>query len=412
MFSLFVWSCLTATHIFSVSMSPSAKAAVPQPDVPCERWQMVFKTEPAANKACKDLRNINETLNFCKPGTWPTVCGTTVNLQWRAPSKYVSVKQYFGKKPELRDAYGPGGAVDYSLRVHQTAAATEPARTYEFDKCTIWSNEARQHLEAEGFVVAKGFVPEDMTTAARVAVEEYMTEVLRAFQLPDVSELRDIGKVPPRYWTVDRTRNPQQYHPMASVQKWGCSTSTGYMHSLGNGQALAPKQVCRYPAVVSCQVYPRFLLAHLLETDPEKLCWKSEYVSIKSDKCAAAPLHRDTHDDGRLQAVVMLSDGSVVGCPGSHRLPSSKTDLKGNSHYHATAEFVDLVQSQTPAVEMPLKAGDVFIFHGGTFVHGCPAVSTSTDVRIVTYASFWPPGTTVGNKHAAGKCKCPRFQCP
>ena len=173
-FSLFVWSCLSATHIFSVSMSSSAKAAVPQPDISREQWQMVFNTASAANKACKDLRVINATLNFCKPGTLPTVSGTAVNLHWHAPSKYVSVKQYFGKKRELRDAYGPGGAVEYSLRVLKTAAATEPLRKYEFDERTIWTNEARQQLETEGFVVATGFVPEYMTTAARVAVEEYM----------------------------------------------------------------------------------------------------------------------------------------------------------------------------------------------------------------------------------------------
>ena len=124
-----------------------------------------------------------------------------------------------------------------------------------------------------------------------------------------------------------------------------------------------------------------------------------------------ALLHcKDTHDDGRLQAVVMLSNGSVVGCPKSHSLPSAPSDLQGGSHYHSTAKFQALVASSTPPVEINLAPGDVYIFNGGSFVHGCPAATSKDEVRMVTYASFWPPGTKRGNDHAVGKCDCPRYR--
>jgi hypothetical protein len=279
----------------------------------------------------------------------------------------------------------------------------------KFDKCSIWSADAKEHLHSQGFVIATSFVPEFLIQEGFADVKMHFTEVLRGFGLDNVRELKDVAKVPKKMWMRTPTLQPPDHNPFAKEQNWGVSTSIGYIDSLGNGQALAPRVMCRYQSIVGCQIYAKHLLAHFLDVDPEKLCWKQEYVSVKGYGCKPAKLHKDSYDDGRLQAVVMLTSGSVIGCPRSHSLPCTASDLQAGSHFHPTSHWEEMVRAETPPREIKLQVGDVFIFKGGSFVHGCPAVSSQDDIRVVTYASFWPPGTTKGNEHAAGKCDCPRY---
>ena len=96
--------------------------------------------------------------------------------------------------------------------------------------------------------------------------------------------------------------------------------------------------------------------------------------SASKPRIAKLPSCTDTDDGGRLQAVIMLSCGSVVGCPRSQTLPCRPSDLRPGTHFHFTAAFEALVRAETPPQEIPVQAGDVYIFQGGTFVHGCPAV--------------------------------------
>ncbi len=374
-----------------------------------QAWQMVFASPREANSACRELTKYNQASAFCKAGTFPMSRDKRVLLQWHMPVKHWTVHLYFCKHGEMRNKFGPGG-MSWILEpcVEEDQAIVPRPETYAFDKCQIWSGAARAHLEEEGYVIAAGYVPTSLTTAAYLDVDKHLTEVLQAFKLPAVQAMKDISKVPPQSWTYVATRNPPSFNPFAAEQAWGVSTSIGYMRSLGSGQTLSPKVMCKHQSVVSCQLYAKTLIGHLLDLDPEALCWQRECVSVKTVDSGVAPLHRDTYDDGRLQAVVMLSNGSVVGCPRSHSLPSALSDLQGGSHYHNTANFQALVASNTPHVEMDLIAGDVYIFKGGSFVHGCPVAKSEEDVRMVTYASFWPPGTRRGNDHSVGKCECSR----
>ena len=374
-----------------------------------QAWQMVFASPREANNACRELTKTNHASAFCKAGTAPMSRDNRVLLQWHMPAKHYSVHLYFVRHRQMRSKFGPGGT-SWTLEpwVDEESARDPMPETYKFDKCQIWSSAARAHLEDKGYVIATGFVPSSLTAAAFLDVDTHLSAVLQAFGLPAVQTMQDISKVPVQSWTYVSTRKPPSFNHFASEQAWGVSTSIGYMRTLGNGQALSPKVMCKHQSVVSCQLYPKTLIGHLLDLDPEALCWQREYVSVKTVDSGVAPLHKDTHDDGRLQAVVMLSNGSVVGCPKSHRLPSAPSDLLGGSHYHTTASFQELVASNTPPVEMNLESGDVYIFKGGSFVHGCPVATSKEAVRMVTYASFWPPGTKRGNDHAAIKCMCPR----
>jgi hypothetical protein len=373
---------------------------------------MVFASPREANNACRELTKTNKESAFCKAGTAPKSRDKRVLLQWHLPAKHYTVHQYFARHVKMRNKFGPCG-VTWTLEpwVEQESTHHQNPEIFKFDRCLIWSGDARLHLEDQGYVIACGFVPTFLTSAAYLDVESHLTEVLQAFNMPSVQTIADIAKVPSKCWTYVASRIPPSFNRFAREQAWGVATSIGYIGNLGNGQALSPKVMCKHQSVVSCQLFLKTLIGHLLDVDPEALCWQQEYVSVKTVDSGAAPLHKDTHDDGRLQAVVMLSNGSVVGCPKSHSLPCAQNDLQAGSHYHSTNSFQSRVACNTPPIEIQLDPGDVYIFKGGTFVHGSPVPNLKHKVRMVTYASFWPPGTKRGNDHAARKCECPRHRC-
>jgi hypothetical protein len=393
--------------------SKADSAMVVKRTVTRSAWQLVFENSSMAGQACKLLQKANKEKQFCQPGTAPAVHDNKVVLQWHSPSLHYSVNAFFYRNESLRQIFGPG-AKKFPWRLEPAESRDLPAGDLssddcKFDKCLIWSAEAKAHLQSQGFVIATSFVPAFLIQDGFADVEQHFTEVLQGFGLDYVRELKDVAKVPKKMWMRTPTLEVPDYNPFAKEQSSGVSTSTGYINSLGNGHALAPRVMCRYQSIVGCQIYAKPLLAHFLELDPEELCWKKEYVSVKGYGCEAAKLHKDTCNDGRLQAVVMLKSGSVIGCPRSHALPCKASDLQAGSHFHPTPAWETMVLSETLPREIKLQAGDVFIFMGGSFVHGCPAVSSKDEIRVVTYASFWPPGTTQGNEHAAGKCDCPRY---
>jgi hypothetical protein len=66
------------------------------------------------------------------------------------------------------------------------------------------------------------------------------------------------------------------------------------------------------------------------------------------------------------------------------------------------------LQKQCDHVVFACEAGDVLVFQGGTFFHGSPAIGAlDPSPRVVTYATFWPPGTQKGNAHSDFKCDRP-----
>ena len=369
---------------------------------------MVFASPREANIACRALMQNNHETAFCKAGTAPMSRDNRVLLQWRIPAKHYSVHLYFAKHVKMRCKFGPGGK-KWSLQpwVEEEQERAPMPEPYKFDKCQIWSSAARAHLEDKGYVIAAGYVPTSLTTAAYLDVERHRTAVLQAHELPAVKTMTDISKVP-QSWIHESNRHPPSCDSCASEQASGVSTSIGCMSSPGNGQALSLKVMCKQQSVVSCQLYPKTLIGHLLDLDPEFLCWKREYVSVTTVDSGVDLLRKDTLDDGLLQAVVVLSNGSVVGCPKSPSLPCASSGLQGGSHYHSTASFQAPAVSHTPPVEINLASGDVYIFKEGSFVSGCQVSASKEKLRMVTYASFWPPGTLRGNDHAAGKCECPR----
>ena len=129
---------------------------------------------------------------------------------------------------------------------------------------------------------------------------------------------------------------------------------------------------------------------------------------MKGFGAPAAELHRDEYDEGRLQCAIMLTEGAFTACPRSHLLRHQSSDST-DGHYHTTTALKERLQQDAPALEIAAGPGDLYIFKGGSFVHGSPAVSQSHPApRIVTYSSFWPTDTKQGQLHAAGKCACKR----
>ena len=130
---------------------------------------------------------------------------------------------------------------------------------------------------------------------------------------------------------------------------------------------------------------------------------------MKGRGCPAAKEHRDVPDLGRFQCVLALSDGAFDVWPRSHTVALSTKDFVDGGHFHHG--FRQELGSHCQRVVFSFGPGDVLIFQGGTFVHGSPAVDSETpSPRLVTYASFWPPGTQKGSDHAEGKCECLRWR--
>lgn len=128
---------------------------------------------------------------------------------------------------------------------------------------------------------------------------------------------------------------------------------------------------------------------------------------IKVRGATAFAEHRDEGDSGRLQCVLALSDVGFDVRPKSHTLASKKGDIKDNGHFHFCDEFVADLKRNCDHVIFSAKPGDAFIFMGALTVHGVPEVGPEhPSPRVVTYASFWPPGTPKGNLHEKKLCAC------
>jgi len=127
---------------------------------------------------------------------------------------------------------------------------------------------------------------------------------------------------------------------------------------------------------------------------------------LKGKGAAAFPAHRDEHDMGRNQCVLALSDVGFDVWPFSHKLPHKTGDAQGG-HFHLSKPFVQDLKANCERVVFSAKAGDAFIFRGAQTVHGIPEVGADhPSPRVVTYATFWPPGTAKGARHAAQSCVC------
>ena len=195
------------------------------------------------------------------------------------------------------------------------------------------------------------------------------------------------------------------YSPYALRQKWGVSTSRGYQPALGLGKCMQAENT-DILSIRAVQYYLKCYAAFLHQCCPEDLCWRVAGFSVKPEGSKSAPAHRDEHDLGRNQIIVALSDGAFDIWPGSHKLAHRPADtIKG--HYHIANDFQQYLETQCERVVFSCKGGDVLVFKGGSFVHGSPAVTAANpSPRVMTYCTFWPPGTEQGNLHAAKKCQC------
>ena len=148
-------------------------------------------------------------------------------------------------------------------------------------------------------------------------------------------------------------------------------------------------------------------MAFLQGVPPSALCMVPEGGGIKVRGAEAFGEHRDEHDSGRLQCVMALSDLGFEVRPKSHLLPRKKGDVVGDGHFHFCKEFVADLQANCDHVIFSAKPGDVFIFVGAWTVHGVPEVGPAhPSPRVVTYASFWPPGTPKHALHEKKLCAC------
>ena len=151
----------------------------------------------------------------------------------------------------------------------------------------------------------------------------------------------------------------------------------------------------------------RSYVASLEKCLPSQLCYIEEGGCLKGRGSEAFASHRDTDDNGRIQCVMALSDVGFDVWPHSHMLPDKPGNNEGSGHFLLSKPFARSLKASCEHVVFSAKAGDVFIFQGGLTVHGVPEVGEShPSPRVVTFASFWPPGTTKGTTHAKKECKC------
>lgn len=163
---------------------------------------------------------------------------------------------------------------------------------------------------------------------------------------------------------------------------------------------------------------PRPYLAFMEDVPPSKLCYVKEGGGLKGKASGttpseAFPPHRDTNDHGRIQCVVALSDCGFMVWPYSHKLAlGTEIELTATGAFHNSQKLEEELATRCEGVVFSAKAGDVFLFVGGLTVHGVPVVGENhPSPRVVTYASFWPPGTRQGCLHEKKECSCYRYPC-
>ena len=403
-----------------------------------QNWALTFQSDRDAAAAAAALRKHNLELGFLRPGADPKVEGPKVTIQWSHMVKGKSMydRLYSG---DLRSFFGPRGklnnfefeAVFLDSSVPQNLTASAPSSTAaplsaaqvdlqgflplptayqccDFNSQTCWSNGPHEALDAYGFVVVRKFLPEYMTTPALSNMVDHFSKVLGSFThgyaLDDISKVLEL---PGKVWEKNSSRTPAAFSRYAHVQKWGVRTARGYQQELGLGKCMDAQYIRAYPSIMAAQHYIKPLIAHLHGVPPESLCWQPDDGSIKVANSPAAPAHRDLHDSGRYQCVVALSDGAFDAWPVSHKLAHGASEV-AHGHFHASEEFQRMLCQHCRNIVFSAAAGDIFIFQGGSFVHGSPAIPSCHPLRVVTFGTFWPPGTERGDQHARGKCGCKR----
>ena len=148
-------------------------------------------------------------------------------------------------------------------------------------------------------------------------------------------------------------------------------------------------------------------MARLENVPPSHLCIVEEGGGLKGKGSGIHPAHRDDHDIGRLQCVLALSDVGFDVWPFSHELPVNRGAVLGSGDFHLIKAFMQELKNHSERVVFSAKAGDVLILVGGLTVHGVPDIEENhPSPRVVTYATFWPPGTPQGIRHAKKQCAC------
>jgi len=361
-----------------------------------------------AARAASSFRSLNTNLKFLEPGSSVDVEDKNVQITWKTEVVGKSVSWYLYE--HCRKEFGPGGKFypwNYSaFGMRQTNAmdyqpvAKRPAVEHALEASEFFvPGKAARLLEKEGFIVLRQFVPNYLVQQAYDDAVKHFTRVIGAFT--DGYAIDQIDQVHTLSGKLWDHKNGVHYNAYAVEQSWGCFTSRGYQQRLGMGQALSASVFRHYPSVMACQHYMRQYLAFLHECCPEAMCWRPEGVSIKGRNQDAAPPHRDEQDHGRYQCVIALAKGAFDVWPQSHTvvLNSLQHDIEGDDLTYLKSKCNNLLCACEP--------GDALIFLGGSFIHGSPKVlPTDPSPRVMTYASFWPPGTSNGAQHAAGKCSC------
>ena len=375
-----------------------------------------------APRAASSFRSLNKDLKFLEPGSPVHVEGRNVQITLKTEVVGKSVSGYLYR--HCRKEFGPDGKfypwqftafgmLQTNAMDEQPVAKTPavrlssktPSRNFSqyehaLEACDFFiPGKAANRLQKEGFIVLRKFIPGYLVQPAYDGAVEHFTKVIGAFT--DGYAIDSIDQVHTLSGELWEHKNGVHYNAYAVEQCWGCFTSRGYQQRLGMGQALSATVFRNYPSVMACQHYMRQYLAFLHGCCPEAMCWRQEGVSIKGRNQDAAPPHRDPDDLGRYQCVIALAKGAFDVWPQSHTvvLNGLRHDVEGDDLTYLKSKCTNLLCACEP--------GDALIFLGGTFIHGSPKVlATDPSPRVMTYATFWPPGTTNGANHAAGKCSC------
>ena len=384
-------------------------------------WTFTFPSVDMAARAASSFRSLNNNLKFLEPGSSVDVNDKNVQSTWKTEVLGKSVSWYLYE--HCRKEFGPGGkynqwdfrafgllqtsAMDYqpvAKRPAVSLSSKKPSSNFtQYDALEASEyyvpGEAARRLKKQGFIVLRQFVPDYLVQPAYDDAVKHFTRVIGAFTDGyAIDQIDEVHSLPGKIW---EHKNGVHYNPYSVEQCWGCFTSRGYQQRLGMGQALSANVFRQYPTVMACQHYMKQYLAFLHGCCPEALCWRPEGVSIKGRNQDAAPPHRDQDDHGRYQCVIALAKGAFDVWPQSHTvvLNSLQHDIEGDDLTYLKSKCTNLLYAFEP--------GDTLIFLGGYLIHGSPKVlPTDPSPRVVTYASFWPPGTSNGAKHAAGKCSC------
>ena len=124
--------------------------------------------------------------------------------------------------------------------------------------------------------------------------------------------------------------------------------------------------------------------AELLGSSIVDLVRVHEKISFKPAGARALPLHIDGNRRGGFQVVIALTAHPFLVCPYSHQL----SWLDKHQEYHElSASEKNMLQRNTPPVEIPANPGDVLVMQGGRLVHGGVSIGEGLP-RITAYSHF------------------------